>query len=160
MNTHQPHRSSRHLAVLAAAALALGLAACSKTEDRTVGQQIDSAIAKTEQKADEAKAEVKSEMADAKAAAERATDRVTQKVETAAEKMSSTVGDAAVTASINAALARDPSLSALKIDVDTRDGRVMLTGKAPDAAARDRATVLASGVKGVTNVDNQLQIGS
>ena len=160
MNTHPTRNAPRHLAVLAAAALALSLGACSKNEDRTVGQQIDSAIAKSEQKADEAKAEVKSEMADAKAAAERATDRVTQTVETAADKVSASVGDAAVTASINAALARDPSLSALKIDVDTHDGRVMLTGKAPDASARDRATVLASGVKGVTHVDNRLQIGS
>ena len=48
----------------------------------------------------------------------------------------------------------------LKIDVDTDKGRVVLKGKAPDAAARDRATTLASGVKGVTHVDNRLQIGS
>ena len=58
-----------------------------KTEDRTVGQQIDSAIAKTEQKADEAKADVKSDMANAKAATERATDQVAQKLENAADKV-------------------------------------------------------------------------
>ena len=34
--------------IAAAAALALGLAACNKTDDRTVGQQVDAAVAKTE----------------------------------------------------------------------------------------------------------------
>jgi osmotically-inducible protein OsmY len=153
MNTLQ---LTRTLTLLAGVAAALALGACSRNDDTTVGQKIDSAIAKTEQKADEAKAEVKSEMADAKAA----TDKMAQKVENAAEKVGDSVSDAAVTASINAELARDPSLSALKIDVDTNQGRVLLSGKAPDSAARDRATRLASGVKGVTSVENRLQIGS
>ena len=146
MNTS---RSTRTITLVAAAVAALSLAACSRNDDRTVGQQIDTAIAKTEQKAEEAKV-----------ATERATDKVTEKVENAAEKVSAGVADAAVTASINAELARDPALSALKIDVDTTNGRVMLSGKAPDAAARERATALAAAVKGVTSVDNRLQIGS
>jgi len=99
-------------------------------------------------------------MADAKVATERAADQVARSVESAADKVGASVSDAAVTASINAELARDPSLSAFKIDVDTTNGRVLLSGKAPDAAARERATTLASGVKGVTSVENRLQIGS
>lgn len=158
MNTRKPATASRHLALLAAAA-ALALGACSKDEDRTVGQQVDSAIAKTEQKAEQAKAEIRNEMAEARSATERATDQVAQKVENAADKVSSSVTDAAVTASINAALARDPKLSALKIDVDTVDGRVRLSGTAPDVVSRDRATSLASAVKGVNSVENRLQIG-
>ncbi|MET0517392.1 MAG: BON domain-containing protein, partial [Burkholderiaceae bacterium] len=55
-------------------------------------------------------------------------------------------------------LAKDSELSALSINVDTRDGRVALKGKAPTLAARDRATQLASAVKGVVSVDNQLVI--
>lgn len=131
-------RSTRTITLVAAAVAALSLGACSRNDDRTVGQQVDTAIAKTEQKAEEAKA---------------ATER-------AAETVSEKVADAAVTASINAELARDPALSALKIDVDTTNGRVMLSGKAPDAAARERATALAAAVKGVTSVDNRLQVGS
>lgn len=153
MNTLQ---QTRNLTLLAAAVATLALGACSRNDETTVGQKIDSAIAKTEQKAEEAKAEVKSEMADAKAAG----DKMAQKIENAADKVGDSVSDAAVTASINAELARDPSLSALKIDVDTTQGRVLLSGKAPDAAARDRATTLASSVKGVTSVENRLQIGS
>lgn len=157
MNTRQLTRS---LTLVAAAAAALTLGACSRDDDRTVGQQIDSAITKGEQKADQAKADVRSEMADAKVATERAADQVARSVESAADKVGASVSDAAVTASINAELARDPSLSAFKIDVDTTNGRVLLSGKAPDAAARERATTLASGVKGVTSVENRLQIGS
>lgn len=141
-------RHARQLALLAAAVGALSLAACNKHDDnQTVGQKLDSAISKTEQKADQAKADVKQEMNEAKAATERATDKV-----------GGTVADATVTASINAELARDPKLSAMKIDVDTTNGRVLLSGTAPDTASRERATTLAYSVKGVTNVENRLQV--
>ena len=56
-------------------------------------------------------------------------------------------------------LAKDDKLSALKINVDTSNGRVMLSGKAPDAESRERATRLAANVKGVMQVDNRLEIG-
>ena len=78
----------------------------------------------------------------------------------AAKVMGDKVADAVITTSINAELAKDTTLSALKINVDTRDGKVMLRGTAPDATARDRATKLASGVKGVTSVDNQLTVAA
>ena len=68
------------------------------------------------------------------------------------------VGDAAITASIKSDLAKDPSLSALRIDVDTSNGRVKLNGTAPSEAARERATQIAMGVKGVQSVDNLLTI--
>jgi hyperosmotically inducible periplasmic protein len=152
-------RHPRTLSLLAVAAATLALGACSQQDDTTIGQKVDAAIATTAQQADAAKAEVKSEMADAKAATERATDQLTRKVESAADQVSSTVSDVAVTASIHAELARDATLSSLKIDVDTSGGRVLLSGKAPSEAARERATVLASGVKGVVSVENRLQVG-
>ena len=66
------------------------------------------------------------------------------------------VSDAAITAAINARLALDDSLSALKINVDTRQGRVALRGTALDAVAIARAEQLAAAVGGVTAVDNRL----
>jgi hyperosmotically inducible periplasmic protein len=75
-------------------------------------------------------------------------------VDTVANK----VGDAAITTLVNAELARDSQLSALRVDVDTVDGRVMLRGDAPNANARDRVTALAQRVDGVKSVDNQLSI--
>ena len=68
--------------------------------------------------------------------------------------------DAVITTAVNAELAKDSSLSATKIDVDTAAGRVALRGTAPSASARDRATQLASNVKGVRSVDNQLTVES
>jgi osmotically-inducible protein OsmY len=63
-----------------------------------------------------------------------------------------------VTAGVKAELIKDPDLRALRIDVDTHNGKVLLTGHAPSASARDRATHLAYAVKGVASVDNRLQV--
>jgi hyperosmotically inducible periplasmic protein len=72
--------------------------------------------------------------------------------------VSDKIGDAVITSSVKAELAKDPNLSALKINVDTDNGRVALRGTAPDNVARERATTLAAGVKGVVGVDNQLTV--
>ena len=136
-------------ATLAAASL-VTLAACNRTQDeRSVGQKTDSAIAKLEEKTDRAATEVKKELNAARDTAGRAVDSTANKVK-----------DATITTTINAELARDPALSALKIDVDTAAGRVSLKGTAPDAPARERASQLAQRVDGVVSVDNQLQIRS
>ena len=68
------------------------------------------------------------------------------------------VTDAVITTSVNAELAKDDTLKATDIDVDTADGRVSLKGTAPSEQAKERATQLAQAVKGVTGVDNQLRI--
>ncbi len=144
MNSNRP---SLLLACTAAAA-ALLLGACNRQSDQTVGEKIDGAVATAERKTEEAQA-----------AASRATEQAAQKIENAADKVGDAISDAAVTASINAELAKDSTLSALRINVDTSAGRVTLSGKAPDATARERATRLATAVKGVTSVENRLEIG-
>lgn len=90
--------------------------------------------------------------------ASRKMDDAKQDVKQAADATANKVSDATITAEVNTALARDPGLSALHINVDTADGRVVLHGKAPDTAARERATTLAQNVKGVVSVDNQLAV--
>ena len=104
-------------------------------------------MASTERKADEVKADIKAGAADVKDAAAKATDSVKQ-----------VVSDATITTSINAELAKDKALSALKINVDTKDGRVALKGTAPDSSSKERATTLAAAVTGVASVDNQLTV--
>lgn len=131
---------SRTLITLAAALAALSLAGCNRADERTAGERVDSAVAKTEQAATEAKQEAKQEAKE-----------VTSSVKSA-------VSDASITASVNAELARDSELSALRIDVDTNGGKVALKGTAPNAEARERAAKLARSVSGVTDVDNQLAI--
>jgi hyperosmotically inducible periplasmic protein len=134
--------------LVASIACAFALGACNRTDDgRTVGQKVDSAIAKTEQKADEMKADAKEAGKDAKQATGNAIDAVQSKTK-----------DAAITASVNAELAKDSQLSALSINVDTVEGKVALRGNAPDAISRERATTLAMRVDGVKSVDNQLMV--
>lgn len=130
-------------------ASALAMAACGKTEpDTTAGQKVDSAISTVEKKTEEVGKEVQQGMDAAKAGTANAVDT-----------MKTGVNDASITTMVNAELARDPELSALKIDVDTQAGKVVLKGSAPSDAARDRAVTLAKAVSGVVDVDNQLRIG-
>ena len=74
------------------------------------------------------------------------------------QAVSAGVDDLAITASIAAGFAKDADLSAIKIDVDTKKGAVSLIGPAPSVEARDRATTIVKGVKGVTSVDNKLVV--
>jgi osmotically-inducible protein OsmY len=128
------------LAVPAAIVAALALAACSPRDDdnRTVGQQVDQAVANAKQGAQEAQQEAKE----------------------AAGTVAAAASDATITTKINAALAADDQLKALRIDVDTSAGRVVLTGTAPDAVSKDRATTLAKAVEGVVAVDNRLTVAA
>lgn len=134
--------------VLATMFAALALTACDNRDDATVGQQIDSSTQQAERAGDKAAGG----MAEAGRDAKNATAEGVQNAGNA-------VSDAAITASVNAELAKDDQLSSLQIDVDTSNGRVALKGTAPNQAARDRATQLAQGVDGVTAVDNQLKVG-
>ncbi|MBC7941080.1 MAG: BON domain-containing protein [Chitinophagaceae bacterium] len=138
---------SRTVATVSVLAAATALAACSRPQEETAGQKIDSASAQTERKAAEVAAEVKSDMKTAGS-----------EMSQAADSMGDKVKDAAITASVKAELARDPGLSALSIDVDTAAGKVALRGTAPDEAARERATSLANTVSGVQGVNNQLVV--
>lgn len=144
MQTKQHNTSYRAAGLLAAAALSLGLAACGERVDTagapsanpTVGQRVDSAVERTEQAAGNMRDDA---------------GRMAQNVERK-------VDDAAITAKVNANLAKDPDLSAMKIDVDTKSGIVTLSGPAPTPAAKDRATSLAQAVDGVAGVNNNLEV--
>jgi hyperosmotically inducible periplasmic protein len=67
--------------------------------------------------------------------------------------------DQRIATDVKTSLATNPDFGALKIDVHAEDGKVTLRGRAPDPAARDRASEIARGVSGVKSVDNQLTLG-
>lgn len=149
-----------HGAALAASLLFMfTVTACGKAGDgKTAGQQLDSAIAKTGQAAAEAKAKTESSMASAGSAIKGATNQAEASGASMAEKAGDRMDDALITSSISTGFAKDPDLSAIKIDVDTKAGVVTLSGTAPSEAARERAATIAKGVKGVSSVDNKLVI--
>jgi osmotically-inducible protein OsmY len=67
--------------------------------------------------------------------------------------------DVRLAADVKSTLVKDPDFTAMKIDVNSEDGVVTLRGRAPDPAARERATDIARTVRDVKSVDNQLTLG-
>ncbi len=135
-------------ALLTIIAATVALSACDRAGDSTTaGQKVDRAVASTERTADHAKADMKDAAADAK-----------QATNSAGTAVADTARDIGITAKVNAELAKDSSLSAIKIDVDTKGGNVSLSGTAPNEEARKRAESLATGIEGVVAVDNRLVV--
>jgi hyperosmotically inducible protein len=66
--------------------------------------------------------------------------------------------DAAITASINAKLAKEDLGSVVDINVDTYNGVVTLHGKVSSRHQADRAYVIASSTKGVQRVVSRLAV--
>jgi osmotically-inducible protein OsmY len=172
---------------IAAVLVLFSAAACDRgANDGTVGQKLDHAVESTRQSLAQAgektretlhenapKVEHELSVAGQKieAAGEKTVDRTKEAVNdvknrdnsTADTKSTTSAGesrpnDLMITASIKADLVKDPDLSALKIDVDTKDGVVTLNGLANDAAGKQRAQMMAQGVKGVREVRNYLTI--
>lgn len=68
--------------------------------------------------------------------------------------------DAGITAAVKAKLLADTMVSGLKIDVDTREGVVYLTGDNINSQAEiDQAMKLARETSGVKNVESKLAVG-
>jgi osmotically-inducible protein OsmY len=154
----------------------------SNEQPATVGQKIDNAIDKTSQKISEAGDKTLQTLNEAGKKTEQALsnagERISAKTSEVASSISSSdqttvtttgnttttsetkraVSDAAITASVKTDLLKDPDLSVLKIDVDTKDGVVTLNGLAADEPARSRAEKMASAVKGVKEVRNFLVV--
>lgn len=135
------------MTTIGAMVAAIGLAGCSPRDETNARDSANATVASAEQKAREVGNDARTGMDKAKDATERA-----------AATMGDKIDDAVITTSVKSELAKDSSLSALKINVDTANGRVALTGKAPSKAAREHATTLAQNVKGVVSVDNRLTV--
>lgn len=139
-------------ALIAAMTVVLGLAACDKSNDgRTVGQKVGETVDQAVASADKATKDVRD-------SAKKSVDEAAEKTKEKTAEVSKSVDDMAITAGIKAGLAKDKELSALRVNVDTKQGRVSLYGSAPNEAARERATQIASAEKGVSGVDNKLAI--
>lgn len=68
--------------------------------------------------------------------------------------------DAGITVAVKAKLLADPVVGGLKIDVDTRNGVVWLTGDNMNSQAEiDKAVMVTKTVDGVKNVENKMVVG-
>lgn len=127
--------------LLAAGVLGAGIAAAGVSsfyDERPLGARLDAGVAAAE--------------SSVKASAAQTAEAAGKAAVSAAEA----INDAAVTAAVKTALAADPALSAMKIEVTTTDGVVQLDGPAPDYRARERAEVIAMAPQGVVRVENRL----
>src|SRR5471030_648304 len=68
------------------------------------------------------------------------------------------VADSVITTKVKADLVKEPNLKSLDVHVDTVNGVVTLTGFVPSQSEADRAVQVARGVKGVSQVQNTLQV--
>lgn len=146
------------LSVSLLATLPILMACESADSTKTVGQKLDTAVAKTEQAAIDVKDATKASIASASTALREGAAQAKVAAQSATEGMTFDTQDATITASVAAGLIKDPDLSAIKIDIDTKKGAVSLYGPAPSQAALERATMIAKAVKGVTSVDNKLTV--
>lgn len=96
-------------------------------------------------------------------AAKQAGDALAREARQVGEKVGPAVrraaADAAVTAAVKAKLVADPEVKASRIDVDTVDGVVTLSGRVDTAAERAAAVRVAKGTDGVRRVVDALQVG-
>ena len=147
-----PVRSRRWPGVLIGALLGAALAAVAVSsyyDQRSLGARLDASVAAAE-------TGVRDQVSALQGAASSAAGDTAK----AGGRVADVLGDAGITGSVKAALAADPSLSALKIDVTTQAGVVRLDGPAPDEKSRQRAEVLAAAPQGVTRVDNRLVVAT
>ncbi|MEF9948212.1 MAG: BON domain-containing protein [Comamonas sp.] len=155
--------------ILAITALSFGLAACGKSEDKTAGQKLDSAISQTQQAAENVGSKIEDGAVKAGDATANALDKAGEKVSNAADaagnkieegaaKAGAALDDAGITAQVKTDLIKAPEISALQINVDTKAGAVTLSGTVPTDAIKTQAGDIAKAAKGVTSVNNNLTV--
>jgi hyperosmotically inducible protein len=139
----------RRWALMVSTVALASLAACNQPGDDTVGQKVDRGIATTERATERAAENTGKAM-----------ENAGQKIEAGAERAAEATSDAATTAAVKAALIAAPDLSAMAIDVDTKDSVVTLNGTVKTEAQKSQAVDAAAKVNGVKNVVSNLTIGS
>lgn len=68
------------------------------------------------------------------------------------------VDDATITTQVKARMADDPTVSAMRINVETLNGTVQLSGFAKDESERARAAQIARNVNNVKDVRNNIVV--
>ena len=155
--------------ILAITALSFGLAACGKSDEKTAGQKLDSAISQTQQAAENVGSKIEDGAVKAGDATANALDKAGEKVSNAADaaghkieegatKAGAALDDAGITAAVKTDLIKAPEISALQINVDTQGGAVTLSGTVPTEAIKTQAGDIAKAAKGVTSVNNNLTV--
>jgi hyperosmotically inducible periplasmic protein len=95
--------------------------------------------------------------------AEKTGEKIEETADKAKDKMEDVniggaVDDASTTAKVKMALAKDDTVAAYKIDVDTKNGVVTLTGKVKSSTEAEQAVKVAESIEGVKKVNSVLKV--
>lgn len=134
---------------------------------KTLGEKLDSATENAEQTADRVGAKAKAGAEVARDKLEATADKLEHKMEHAADRMEArsdqagnALDDAGITGKVKTALIAATSLAAFKIDVDTHNHVVTLTGQVDTAASAAQAITIARSVDGVAKVESNLVVAA
>jgi hyperosmotically inducible protein len=97
--------------------------------------------------------------ADAKDRADAKADSAQKKAGDAMDRSGEVLTDAAITTAVKSKFLADSDVSGMKIDVDTSNGVVTLSGTVPSAAEKRRAVQIARETDGVKSVKDNLKVG-
>lgn len=84
--------------------------------------------------------------------------KVTLPADGATTRAGVAIDDSIITTSVKTAVLAEPGLSSLKIDVDTKDGVVTLSGTVASPQLKSRATQIAEQTSGVRSVIDNLAV--
>lgn len=87
------------------------------------------------------------------------TDEAQRKAGDATDRAGDATANAALTTKVKSKFLADDDISGLKIDVDSNNGVVTLTGTVPTAAEKTRALRVAKETEGVKSVIDRIKVG-
>lgn len=87
------------------------------------------------------------------------TDEAQRKAGETADDVGDAAANAALTSLVKTKFLADTTISGLRIDVDSKNGVVTLTGTVPSAAEKNRALKVARETEGVKSVVDRLKVG-
>ena len=126
--------------------------------DDKVSGEAREAAREADAKTDAAKRDADDKADEAKRKADDKTDAAQRKAGDATDRAGDAVGDAALTTKVKTKFLADNDISGLKIDVDSNNGVVTLTGTVPTAAEKNLALKVAKSTEGVKSVVDRLKV--
>lgn len=155
---HAPRSASRAVAVLGAVAAAALLVACEKktTTVDTTSPSGTTSMTTTTSTMPASSPSMSSTTSTMGSTTSSMADSAASGAAGAMATAGDAIGDAAITAKVKTALLADPDVKGLQIEVDTKNGAVLLTGTADNESNVAKATTLAQGIDGVKSVENKV----
>ena len=127
--------------------------------DDAVSREAREATAEGKAAADRAGDKAESKIDAAQRKADEKTDEAQRKAGEATDKAGNAISNAALTTAVKTKLLAADDVPGTKIDVDSNNGIVTLSGTVRTAAERTRAVAIAKGTDGVKSVVDKLKIG-